>query len=105
MGVKMIFNKGETFDFSGPMSVLDALDDAVDLSAWSISAAILMAGHTRRVSLTATWLDAGHTAFQVREADTSEWTEGDAEFGVTLESPAGDIVKSTPVIITIRDWL
>lgn len=97
----MIFNKGDTFDFSGPMSVLDAADNPVDLTGWTIRAAIMPNGHRRAIQMTAVWLDAGNTAFQVRHADTSDWSEGPAVFGIELTSPTGDTVSSAPTTIIV----
>ena len=97
----MTFNRGDTFDFSGPMTVLDPSDNPVDLTGWSIAAAVLPNGHKRSIPLTATWLDAGNTAFRAYLQDTSDWSEGQAKFSVQLTAPGGDTVSSAPATIYV----
>lgn len=96
----MKFKQGDTFDYTGPVSLTDAAGDAVDLTNWTVNSSVRFPDAGRIEPLTATWLN-GFTNIRLRHDDTDDWPPGPMDIDVQFTSPSEDIVSTETVRFTV----
>ncbi len=93
----MKFKQGDTFDYSGDVSMTDAAGDAVDLTGWTVASKIHFPDAGETVSLTAEFTGGGYTNVRVYATDTSDWPLGPADMDIQFTSTS-DVVVSTETL-------
>lgn len=100
----MKFKQGDTFDYSGEVTMVDGAGDPVDMTGWSVASKVRFAESGTEVALTAEWVG-GFTTVRVSHADTSDWTPGPADIDIEFTSSGGAIVSTETVRFTILEDL
>lgn len=93
----MQFKQGDTFDYSGPVEVLDDDDQPVDLTGWSVASTVIFPDQKKSYPLTTVWLAGAFTHIRITAGDTSLWPVATAEIDVQFTSPSGHIVSTETV--------
>lgn len=93
----MKFKQGDTFDYSGPVQVLDPTGTAVDMTNWTVASQVRFPDARKTVNLVAAWLDGGFTSVRLQSTDTQSWETGVAEIDVQFTSPGGAVVSTETV--------
>jgi hypothetical protein len=86
--------RGDTFDFSGPLSLTEGGSPVVDFSGWGARSMVRNANGTLIEELAVTWVDAVQGIIRLRSQNTSSWPVGRARFDIELTSPTGDTVST-----------
>lgn len=93
----MIFYRGDTFLFAGPVSAKVNGVETTDLTDWTARSQIRTSDGTLISELVVTWLTRSPAALQVESPDpTTDWPIGDAKIDVEFTTPTGKIVSTAP---------
>ena len=92
----MKLRKGMSFDFSGPVDLVDGAGDPVDMSTWTPEAQVFFPEEKLTIDLTAEWIGDSFTHIRLKGGDTSDWPSGPADLLLSFESQAGDRVGPLP---------
>lgn len=92
----MIFKRGDTFDFTGEVTVRTFDDNTIsDLTGWTARSQIRDAGQNLIADLTFTWIDAAQRVCRLQSnGPTDDWPIIEAYIDIEFKSP-DDIVAST----------
>lgn len=93
----MNFLRGSSFDFSGPVVLLDQGQRVLDLTGWVVTSQIRTLSADLVADLDVEWLDATQSLLRVScAASTAAWPVGAVSMDFRFVSPAGQIVFSQP---------
>lgn len=98
------FKRGDTFDFSGQVSLTDSGVVVQDMTGWTGASQLRTSLDVKITDLTFAWLDAAQRLCRITGVATSEWPLGDLFMDVEFTSPAGDVVSTqTANIKMVKD--
>lgn len=96
--------RGDTFDYSSPIRIVDGDGNTVDMTGWSVASSVKLPDNST-VELTADWTDATNTAVRLQYADTSAWPAGVAYIDIEFTSGGGAIVSTDTASFVISEDL
>lgn len=101
----MKFKQGDTFDYSGEVTMVDGAGDPVDMTDWSVESTVRFPETGQKVPLTAEWTGGGFTNVRVYAANTDNWPPGLADIDIEFKSTGGAIVSTQTVRFTVLEDL
>jgi hypothetical protein len=99
------FKRGDTFDVSGNLSLIQAGLATLDLTGWTGSAQLRQDNDTLISDLEFTWIDASESLCRVRSTTSTQgWVIGLALIDIQLVGPSGQIISTdTQRIQIVKD--
>lgn len=101
----MKFKQGDTFDYSGEVTMVDGAGDTVDMADWTVASKVRFPESGQEAELTAEWTGGGFTHVRVYAADTDDWPPGPADIDIEFTSTGGAIVSTQTVRFTVLEDL
>ena len=97
------FKRGATFDYSGPVTLLDNGVAVSDLGDWTGHCEMKTIDGADIATLTVEWLDEIEGIIRIRSvASTAGWPVGRAHLDVLFVGPLGQIITTTTVNFIIE---
>jgi hypothetical protein len=93
--------RGDTFDFSGPITVTQDGVPVPDLTGWQGFSQLRDTAGRLISDLSFQWLDASTSLCRLSDATTLSWPVGPAVIDIRLISPSGDVVSTATVNVSI----
>lgn len=90
----MKFKRGDTFDASGTMDVLENGAPVASFVGWTGRCQVRSLTGALVDTLTFSWLDASAGLFRVLSDDTTHWKTGSLSIDIELVTPAGDVIST-----------
>jgi len=99
------FKAGDTFDYSGPVELVDGAGAPVVMTGWTVASKVRFPDAGRVVELTASWLGSGFTHVRVTSSSTDDWPPGPADIDIEFTSPAGAVVSTNTMRFSVVEDL
>lgn len=91
----MRFNRGDTFDFAGPVTVKQNGVVIDDLTGWSARSQVRTGAGDLLAELVVEWLTRNPASIRVTCAESTQlWPGGDGKIDVEFTTPSGAIVST-----------
>ncbi|MBY0364365.1 MAG: hypothetical protein K2X45_20865 [Phreatobacter sp.] len=99
----MQFTKGDSFEFSGPVTLLQNGVALTDMTGWEAASQIRLEDGTLVAELEVTWLDRTPPVINLEcpATETQSWPTGPARFDIQFTSPTGKVVSTRAARFTI----
>lgn len=97
----MKFKRGDTFDYSGSVSMTDAAGAAIDLAGWTVASKIEFPDACTKVELNAEWVGSDNDAIRIHKSETRDWPVGVADMDIQFTSAANAVVSTETVRLEI----
>lgn len=98
----MQFTRGDTFEFSGPVTATVNGTEITDLTDWEAACQIRTEMGGLVADLEVTWLARSPAQIRIKApGSTQGWPPGKARFDIQFTTPDGRIVSTRPAAMTI----
>jgi hypothetical protein len=100
----MDFKKGDTFDFSGPVTATVNGVDVADFTGWSARSQVRDQSDSLVAELEVTWMSRTPGVVRLRSTTTTNWPEGGLMIDIQFTAPDATVVSTaTEWFNVVRD--
>lgn len=99
----MQFTKGDSFEFSGPVTLLQNGVALLDMTGWAAASQMRLDDGTLVADMNVTWLSTAPPIINLEcpASETQLWPTGPARIDIQFTSPTGKVVSTRAAKFTI----
>lgn len=98
-----VFKRGQTFELSGEINIVEQGQPVLDLTGWTGRSQIRKPNGELIADLTFTWIDVSKRLCNIKyEGSTTDWPIGQAKTDILLIKPNGETVSTKTEFLEIE---